>query len=112
MKKKKLILPCSIVVLVLLAALALPNFLKPEKVFGTNACVNNLSQIDAAKERWAKATQAKANNMPSWEDIRPYMPHAASSLPECPSGGTYTIGRIGQSPVCSVGGPEHSLPLK
>ena len=37
----------------LLAAIAIPNFVKARTTSQTNACINNLRQIDGAKQQWA-----------------------------------------------------------
>ena len=37
----------------LLAAIAIPNFVRARQTSQTNACINNLRQIDAAKQQWA-----------------------------------------------------------
>ena len=37
----------------LLAAIAIPNFIKARTTSQQNACINNLRQIDAAKNQWA-----------------------------------------------------------
>ena len=68
--------------------------------------------IDGAKQQWAFDHHADSNAMPTWDDIRPYV---MSPTPKdfkwltCPAGGTYTIGRIGDPPTCSYGGPGHTL---
>jgi len=74
-----------------------------------NACINNLRQIDAAKNEWA-LEKGKANGAPVTEDdIKPYIKlDANGNLPKCPTGGTYTIGKVGEKPTCSISG--HVLP--
>jgi outer membrane lipoprotein-sorting protein len=71
-----------------------------------NACINNLRQIDAAKNEWA-LEKGKANGTLVTEaDITPYI--MGGVLPKCPAGGTYTIGKVGEKPTCSI--PGHELP--
>ena len=41
----------------LLAAIAIPNFVKARTTAQKNACINNLRQIDGAKEQWALETK-------------------------------------------------------
>ena len=82
------------------------NSVPDAAVKAQNTCVNNLRQIDAAKQQWALEYRKKANDVPRPEDIAPYIIHEA--LPKCPSGGTYTIGRVGEDPTCSI--PGHVLP--
>ena len=78
----------------------------PQPMSQQNACVNNLRQIDAAKNEWALET-GKTNSgiIVTESDIKPYIKlDAKGNLPKCPQGGIYTIGKIGQPPTCSVHG--------
>lgn len=75
-----------------------------------NACINNLRQIDAAKNQWALENGKKAGDTVTEADIKPYIKlDANGNLPKCPSGGKYTIGKVGENPTCSI--PGHELPL-
>ncbi len=65
-----------------------------------NACVNNLRQIEGAKEQWALETGKTNGAVPTPGDLAPYVTKEAF---HCPSGGSYTIGAIGKDPVCSLG---------
>lgn len=71
-----------------------------------NACINNLRQIDAAKQQWALEKNKTAEAVPTAQDLAPYFKDNA--LPACPSGGTYSINAVGELPTCSV--PGHALP--
>ncbi len=71
-----------------------------------NACINNLRQIDAAKQQWALENDKTADAIPSAQDLLPYFSNLV--FPVCPSGGTYTINAVGVLPTCSV--PGHVLP--
>src|SRR4026208_535932 len=44
----------------LLAAIAIPNFVKARQTAQKNACINNLRKIDGAKEQWALENRAAA----------------------------------------------------
>jgi outer membrane lipoprotein-sorting protein len=71
-----------------------------------NVCINNLRQIDAAKSEFA-LEKGKANGtVVTEDDITPYL--KGGILPTCPSGGKYTIGKVGETPTCSI--PGHALP--
>jgi chromosome segregation ATPase len=71
-----------------------------------NACVNNLRQIDAAKQQWALENNKTADAIPSAQDLLPYFTNMI--FPACPSGGAYTINAVNVSPTCSI--PGHVLP--
>jgi len=68
-------------------------------------CINNLRQIDGAKQQWTLENHKTTNDAPVWEDVRPYLRIEIS----CPQGGTYTLGRVDEPPRCSIGGPSHTL---
>ena len=94
-----------IVVLIIgiLLAIAVPNFVKARETSRAKACVSNLKQIDSAKEQWAMDTKAGDG------DVGPLMTAIAGTglyikaEPECPSGGIYTIAVIGTDPTCAIG---------
>ena len=88
----------------LLAAIAIPNFVKARATSQQNACINNLRQIDAAKNEWALEKGKKNGDVPTKEDLLPYI----SKWPVCPAGGSYIIGAVGVNPTCSISG--HQLP--
>ena len=74
-----------------------------------NACINNLRQLDAAKNQWALENNKTITAVPTAADIAPYIKlNANGNIPGCPAGGTYTIGAVGVSPACSL--PGHVLP--
>jgi Skp family chaperone for outer membrane proteins len=71
-----------------------------------NTCINNLRQIDTAKQQWALENDKTADAIPPAQDLLPYF--MGGVFPVCPSGGTYTINAVGVPPTCSVSG--HVLP--
>src|SRR4029079_3450231 len=62
----------------LLAAIAIPNFVRARTTSQKNACINNLRQIDGAKQQWALETKAAANASPAATDIQPYLGRGAN----------------------------------
>jgi hypothetical protein len=92
----------------MLAAIAIPNFVKARATAQQNACLNNLRQIDAAKQQWALEYSKKTADVPTEKDLKPYIGRKNSPFPQCPQGGKYTIGPVGELPKCSV--PGHELP--
>ena len=88
----------------MLAAIAIPNFVKARSTSQQNACINNLRQLDAAKNEWALEKGKKSTDTPTMDDLKPYL----GKIPHCPAGGTYTINAVGQPPECSI--PDHKLP--
>src|SRR3954464_11509234 len=90
-----------IVVLIIgiLLAIAVPNFIKARETSRAKSCVANLKQIDGAKEQWAmdnNKTNGAAVAMPALVNgAAGYV----KSAPACPSGGAYTIGNVGTNPT-------------
>jgi hypothetical protein len=79
-------------------------------------CVGNLEIIEMCKGNWRNQYSKTSNDIPSWDDLRnELMPYTnrtgggTNGVPVCPDGGTYSIGRVGEPPTCSIGGPNHSL---
>ena len=104
------------VLLCFIALLVIPAGVRDPWTSPSNACINNLRRIDAAKEEWALQHNSNTHDIVTIDDIRPYLerdldPHgkpyitldANGNLPRCPSGGVYTIGKIGEPPTCSIG---------
>jgi prepilin-type N-terminal cleavage/methylation domain-containing protein len=99
----------------LLAAIAIPNFVKARTTSQANACINNLRQIDGAKQQWALEQKAAASATPTTGDLQPYLGRGStgSTFPVCPASTTaYTIGDLATAPTCSLSGatPPHALP--
>lgn len=87
----------------LLAAIAIPNFVKARTAAQKNACVQNLRQIEGAKELWAvenKKTEG-ASTAGSETAVNAFL--RGGDTPVCPGGGTYTYGAVGSAPSCSLG---------
>ena len=82
----------------LLAAIAIPNFVRARETAQKNTCVNNLRQIDGAKEQWALETGAAKGDDCTMDDIDDYL----RTVPTCPVGNAaYTVNVIGTAPACT-----------
>jgi hypothetical protein len=90
----------------LLAAIAVPNFVKARATSQQNACINNLRQIQAAKQEWALEKGKAQTDVPTWDDLQPYLSGKVPLV--CPAGGTYSLNAVGDPPTCSI--PGHVLP--
>lgn len=88
----------------LLAAIAIPNFVKARTQSQANACVNNLRQIDSAKQQWALEFKKAQSASPSSTDVTPYIGRGANgTYPTCPvAGGTYKPNKMDTVPTCSL----------
>lgn len=101
-----------IVVLIIgiLLAIAVPNFVKARTTSQTKSCIGNLKQIDAAKEQYAMDNKLTQGAGCDWSNLvvagnAGYI----KSQPDCPAGGDYTVGNIGTDPSCSLSGSGHIL---
>ena len=90
---------------ILFLVLVAPSFLRVSNLSPSNACINNLRRIEAAKDQWALEHDAKTNAVVTMNQLTNYLGLAA--IPKCPSGGTYKIGKVGETPTCSI--PGHDL---
>ena len=84
----------------LLAAIAIPNFVKARGTAQKNACINNLRQIDGAKEQWALENKKSAGSATDSAGVEAYIKGGA---PSCPGGGSYTYNAVDTLPTCSLG---------
>ena len=101
----------------LLAAIAIPNFIKARATSQQNACINNLKQISGAIDEWALETgQSSGTSVGNIMAVSAYIKlNANSSVPSCPASGTYTTATVGAVPEvsCSLStltATPHKLP--
>jgi prepilin-type N-terminal cleavage/methylation domain-containing protein len=106
----EIMIVCAIIGL--LAAIAIPNYATARIKTQRTVCINNLRQIDSAKQEWAlEMGKTAANPAPIAADIQGYIGRGSSGTLAkvvCPSnsGGTidtsYVIGDISTMPICKV----------
>jgi len=95
----------GIAVIGMLAAIAIPNFVRARNTAQMNACINNLRQIDGAKHSWALEQKKSDGDAATAADISGFL---RPGTLQCPAGGTYTINALDKDPACSL--PTHRLP--
>lgn len=112
MKKKSGFTLVEIMIVVaiigLLAAIAIPSFMKSRTTSQQNACINNLRQIESAKEQWAMAHNASDGETAIESEIVEYIKGGA--IPECPGGGEVSVNAVGTSAACDNSTTSHVLP--
>jgi len=91
----------------LLAAIAIPNFVKARQSSQVNACIANLKQIEGAKANWAMENRKTNADTPVDADLFAATAYIRSK-PICPGGGTYTLNAVDTAPTCNVA--LHALP--
>jgi prepilin-type N-terminal cleavage/methylation domain-containing protein len=93
----------------LLAAIAIPNFVRARTTSQQNACINNLRQIDGAVQQWALENGKAVSAAVTSANVAPYLGRGtAGAFPKCPSAGTYAVSTVSTPPTCTVSG--HVLP--
>ncbi|MSU57821.1 MAG: type II secretion system protein [Pedosphaera sp.] len=95
----------------LLAAIAIPNFVRARTTSQMNACINNLRQVDGAIQQWALETKQLSTAVVVEANVTPYL----KSSVVCPSGGTvfsdsYTLVDVATKPTCQKVSGTHVLP--
>ena len=95
----------------LLAAIAIPNFIKARTTTHQNVCINNIRQVSAATQQWAMEMKKGPSASVTDADVLPYMKRSVI----CPSGGTtfansYTLTTVAEQPVCQKVPLTHYLP--
>ena len=95
----------------LLAAIAIPNFVRARTTAQMNACINNLRQVDGAIQQWALENKKDTAATVVEADVTPYLKNSVV----CPSGGTtfadsYTISTVAVQPICQKQAGTHKLP--
>ena len=110
MSKKLIVVIISGVLVASVLAVGLFNFLDGPPTKAGYRCEHNLRIIEQCKRDWALDYNKTTNDVPSWNDLQPFFPSIwSNTVPVCPQGGAYTIGRVGEPPTCSIGGPGHSI---
>jgi len=89
----------------LLAAIAIPNFIRARVISQRTACINNLRQIDAGIQQWALELKQAPSAAVTSANIMPYLGRGTSGFwPTCPGGGTYAVTDVQSKPTCTIAG--------
>jgi prepilin-type N-terminal cleavage/methylation domain-containing protein len=101
----------------LLAAIAIPNFVKARTTSQQNACINNLRLVDSSKQQWALEQRQQSTATPVGTDLQPYLGRGnTGELPTCPVDpqnaftSSYTPNAVSTPPTCQVVSSTHVLP--
>jgi prepilin-type N-terminal cleavage/methylation domain-containing protein len=83
----------------LLCAMAIPSFVNAREQSRLRTCVNNLRQVNGAKDQWALEAGKATGDACAMSDIMPYL---RRSEPKCPIGSTaYLVNNIGTAAECN-----------
>ena len=84
----------------LLAAIAIPNFVKARAASQKNACIANLKQIESAKATWALEMKKANTDTPVPSELYGAVNYIRDE-PGCPAGGSYLPKTVQEKPTCS-----------
>jgi len=95
----------------MLAAIAIPNFIKARAKSQTDICLNNLRQIQSAVQQWAMEMRKGPTAAVTEVDVVVYM----KKIPLCPAGGTtfadsYSLTDVSTDPTCLKVPLTHVMP--
>jgi prepilin-type N-terminal cleavage/methylation domain-containing protein len=97
-----------VAIIALLAAIAIPNFVKARTLSQKSACIANLKQIDGAKATWAMELKKSSTATMGPSDLYGATLYIRDE-PSCPGGGTYTLNPVDTKPTCTLTTEGHSL---
>ena len=95
-----------IAIIGLISAIAIPNFVKTRTRAQTQVCIENLAQLESAKQVWGVEKGKVDGDLPTMSDLIGELLYI-KKMPSCPAGGTYEFQAIGQIATCSISG--HTL---
>jgi hypothetical protein len=78
-------------------------FIRAKVGGGTPTCFSLLWQIDEAKNQCALEEKLSSGDAVTDAEVARYIKHG---MPECPQGGKYIVGKIGEPPRCDL--PPHA----
>jgi prepilin-type N-terminal cleavage/methylation domain-containing protein len=91
----------------LLAAIAIPNFVKARQASQKSACVANLKQINGAIATWALENKKNSGDNVTKTEVFGTANYIRTE-PTCPAGGTYTYATVADPVTCGVAGHTSS----
>lgn len=105
-------------IIALLSEIAIPYFIEARGTAAQSSCINNLRQIDGAKQQWALEELRAPTAIPTFDDIAVYLGHGdpASLQLICPLDpsktfdNSYKMNDLTLGPECKLV-PTHLLPF-
>jgi prepilin-type N-terminal cleavage/methylation domain-containing protein len=100
----------------LLATIAIPNFVRARLKAQQTVCINNLKQVDGAKQQWALENKASQNTVPTLANVQPYLGRGVNgTAPTCPAdpansfATSYSLNDLQTAPSCLILPTDHVL---
>lgn len=95
-----------VLIIAVLLAIAIPNFMKARDTSRAKACVANLRQIDTAKMQWAMDNKKVGTDTVNLGTVAggdldtTLVPRYIKNDLSCPSGGDYVVNAVDTNPTC------------
>jgi prepilin-type N-terminal cleavage/methylation domain-containing protein len=91
-----------------LLAIAGPSFFRARTDAQRKNCIENLKQLETAKQIWALESNRTTGDQPDLTDLVGADKHIKRAI-SCPAGGSYTITPMGTNCICSLSSEGHVL---
>jgi len=92
----------------LLVTMAFPAYMKTRRQVSRQSCLENLRQIESAKQQWAMEKGKKQTDTVTKDDLFGEGLYIKKT-PECGGGGTYDLKTVGVTTTCSQADDGHVL---
>jgi len=89
-----------IAIIGLIAAIAIPNFVRARRTSQGQACAQQLEQIEGAKQQWGFENNANDTASATTADLAPYL--KLGVFPSCPASGTYGLNALDTQTTCDL----------
>jgi prepilin-type N-terminal cleavage/methylation domain-containing protein len=96
----------TVAIIGILVAVAMPNFVKSRTHARKQLCIENLSQIETAKQLWGLEKGKKDGDLPEDDDLFGPGKHMKAK-PNCPGAGRYEVNAIGTIATCTEEGHSY-----
>ena len=96
-----------IMIIGLLAAIAIPSYVRTRTIVQQTGCIGNLKQIRGAVQVWAIVGQRRGSDSPTTADL---VDNYLKRWPVCPkSGAAYAVPAVNAEPVCPTDPANHHM---
>src|SRR5262245_21861275 len=107
-RKKILITGAAVLAFLLWAAIAIPSAIPVKTASQRAACISNLKALQDAKIEWARVNGKLSADIPDERELFGTN-RFLLRRPECPRGGIYSVGAVGQNPAYNLYNKGHRL---
>jgi len=98
----------SIAIIGMMALIAIPNYMNARQSTQRGVCIMNLQMLSTAKDLFADDNELATGTSVDLEtDL---VPQYIKTNPECPAGGAYAVGAVGEAIICSHDGNQLIYP--